>query len=137
MIVLIDTNVLVSAIIARGNAGDVLGHCLQVHEVVLTRGILAEFEQVLRVKLDFPPDYVDEAVAFLGENVLLVGCERPASGACRDPDDDWILAGAQAANANCIVTGDDDLLVLRSFAGIRMVRPADFWRFEASFLQKP
>lgn len=37
---------------------------------------------------------------------------------CRDPDDDAILACAVAAKADLIVSGDKDLLVLQSHAGI-------------------
>ena len=36
----------------------------------------------------------------------------------RDPDDDHVLACALAAKADLIVTGDTDLLVLKSFQGI-------------------
>ena len=42
---------------------------------------------------------------------------------CRDPDDDLVLATAVAADANLIVTGDDDLLVLGTYEGIAIVSP--------------
>jgi putative PIN family toxin of toxin-antitoxin system len=47
-----------------------------------------------------------------------------ASPVCRDSADDHVLAVALAANADVIVSGDDDLLVLGSFAGIPIVTPA-------------
>ena len=43
----------------------------------------------------------------------------------RDPDDDHVIACALAARANFIVTGDDDLLVLGSVGGIRIMRVAE------------
>ena len=43
----------------------------------------------------------------------------------RDPDDLIVLACAVAANADMIVTGDEDLLVLAEFRGIPIVRPID------------
>jgi len=43
---------------------------------------------------------------------------RPVS---RDADDDAVLACAAAARAGLIVSGDGDLLSLRSFRGIRIV----------------
>lgn len=46
---------------------------------------------------------------------------RPVS---RDPDDDAVLAAAVASRADLIVSGDRDLLVLRSHAGISIVDPA-------------
>lgn len=45
---------------------------------------------------------------------------------CRDPKDDKSLELAVAANADCIVTGDKDLLVLNPFRGIKIISPGDF-----------
>jgi len=44
----------------------------------------------------------------------------------RDQDDVIIIAVALAANADVIVTGDQDLLTLNEFAGIPIVTPKDF-----------
>lgn len=43
----------------------------------------------------------------------------------RDPDDDLVLALAIAANVELIVSGDNDLLSLRSFQGIPILPPAE------------
>ena len=43
---------------------------------------------------------------------------------CRDPDDDAVLACAKAANADLIISGDQDLLVLQAFEGIQIVTVA-------------
>lgn len=42
---------------------------------------------------------------------------------CRDPDDDEVLALAIAAKVDLIVSGDNDLLSLRSFQGIPIIAP--------------
>lgn len=44
----------------------------------------------------------------------------------RDPDDAKIIATAIAANAEVLITGDQDLLVLRDVQGIRILTPAQF-----------
>jgi putative PIN family toxin of toxin-antitoxin system len=44
---------------------------------------------------------------------------------CRDPDDDELLALAQAAGVDLIISGDMDLLSLSSFEGIEIVVPAE------------
>jgi putative PIN family toxin of toxin-antitoxin system len=46
--------------------------------------------------------------------------------ACRDPKDDKFLSLAVAAQADCIVTRDSDLLVLNPFQDIPILTPADF-----------
>ena len=45
---------------------------------------------------------------------------------CRDPKDNQFLALAADAEADCIVSGDKDLLVLHPWRGIAIVTPADF-----------
>jgi uncharacterized protein len=45
---------------------------------------------------------------------------------CRDPKDDKYLELALAAGAEIIVSGDDDLLVLHPWRGVRILRPADY-----------
>lgn len=45
---------------------------------------------------------------------------------CRDPNDDHVLAAALAAEADCIVTGDADLLALGCYQGILMVTVRGF-----------
>ena len=49
---------------------------------------------------------------------------------CRDPDDDAILGTAVAGNADCIVTGDSDLLVLDRFRDVDIISPAEFAGYE-------
>jgi len=44
---------------------------------------------------------------------------------CRDADDDQLLALAQTANVDMLVSGDNDLLQIGAFAGIPIVTPAD------------
>ena len=48
----------------------------------------------------------------------------------RDKDDDHILAAALKAKVDCIITGDNDLLVLKAIEGIPILFPADFWKLE-------
>ncbi|MCY4377747.1 MAG: putative toxin-antitoxin system toxin component, PIN family [Spirochaetaceae bacterium] len=45
---------------------------------------------------------------------------------CRDPDDDKVLEVALMGAADCIVTGDQDLLELASFRGLPILAPANF-----------
>ena len=45
---------------------------------------------------------------------------------CRDSDDDKILECALLANADYIISGDDDLLVLEEFRGIRIITAKEY-----------
>jgi predicted nucleic acid-binding protein len=45
---------------------------------------------------------------------------------CRDSDDDLILACAGDAVADYVVTGDEDLLVLKNYEDISILNPREF-----------
>ena len=44
----------------------------------------------------------------------------------RDPKDEKILATAKAAAASCLITGDQDLLVLHPFEEVNILTPTQF-----------
>lgn len=46
----------------------------------------------------------------------------------KDPDDDAVIAAAVEGAAGYVVTGAPHLLEIGSYAGIRIVTPAQFWR---------
>ena len=125
MTVILDTNVIVAALVAKGLCHEVVVRALGSSTVVTSPALLDELEHTLRAKFTLGP----AATAFLEQlrlRVLLVvptPLETPVS---RDADDDVVLATAVAANATFIVTGDLDLLVLRSYSGIDIVTPRDF-----------
>lgn len=45
---------------------------------------------------------------------------------CRDPKDDMYLELALSGQADCIITGDQDLLVLNPFKNIPIITPLEF-----------
>lgn len=56
--------------------------------------------------------------------LVTVVAPQPAAPTSRDPDDDHVLAAALAAQADAIVSGDNDLLCLVAHQGIAIVRAA-------------
>jgi len=129
--VLLDTNVLIAAFISRGACSDLLEHCARAHHVVASEEILHEFRRTLHDKFHTPLREAREAVALLRSRLEIVRPIALSDAACRDPDDDMVLATALAGRCAAIVTGDADLLVLSEWQNIPIIRPRDFWRFEA------
>jgi len=128
--VVLDTNVLISAFIARGLCAEVFEAVLAQHLLVVSDGLLDEFVRTLTDKLGFRPDRVHDALSLLrrvGEDVEVEPLSTPV---CRDPDDDAVLALARTGSADCIVTGDSDLLTLERFEGVPILSPRQFWEFE-------
>jgi len=66
-----------------------------------------------------------ELIVFL-ESVATFVFPKEKISLCRDPEDNIILECASAGKVDKIVTGDTDLLSLKSFRGISIVTPKEF-----------
>jgi putative PIN family toxin of toxin-antitoxin system len=123
-----DTNVLVAAFVAEGTCSKLLmrGRKKQFHLIVCPV-ILQEFNRVLINKVSATRNEARTALRIVSEAIQsVVHPSQSVPSVCRDPDDDAILACALEARADYLVTGDVDLLELKIFEGIRIVRPRDF-----------
>jgi len=121
--IVFDTNVLLAAFATRGLCETLFESCLAEHEIVLSPPILDEFREHLAGKFKLPAARVNEIVAFLKAECSQVEPTPVPKNACRDPDDLLILGTAIAAKANCIVTGDKDLLTLGDYERVAIVAP--------------
>jgi putative PIN family toxin of toxin-antitoxin system len=123
--VVLDTNVLLSGLLMRGVCEAVLDACLgsDEHTVVLSEHILREFARQAETKFRIPASDVEETLHFLRTRVQVVLPVSIADGTCRDPDDLPVLGTLLAADADCLVTGDADLLSLGAFEGRPIVSP--------------
>ncbi|MEX2527855.1 MAG: putative toxin-antitoxin system toxin component, PIN family [Gemmatimonadota bacterium] len=128
-----DTNVLIAAFLSRGHCHELLEHAARNHDLLTSEFILREFQEKLVGKLRVEARLVDAAVELQRSRMGSVEPEPLAGPVARDPDDDWILATAAAAEADCLITGDSDLLDLGDYAGIPILSPGSFWEFEAGF----
>ena len=62
----------------------------------------------------------------------MIQIPKALAAVCRDPDDNMVLECALAGHAQYIVSGDKDLLELKEFRGVRIVRAAEFLRLLAT-----
>lgn len=131
MRIVLDTNVLIAAFISHGQSAELLEYLIRRHTIVLSQFILDEFRDKLTSKFKFSAASVNSAIELIIGRSEIVESPSLDSSVSRDPDDDYILSTARSGNAHCIVTGDKDLLVLESFCDIPILRPAQFWAFEA------
>ncbi len=127
MRVCLDTNVLVAAVATRGLAADVVRLVLAEHDLLVPEVVLVELERVLATKLKLPKARITEALAFLREHEVIAKPARVLEVEVRDRADAWVLASAVAAQADVLVTGDQDLLVLGHRAPVRLLDPRGFW----------
>jgi putative PIN family toxin of toxin-antitoxin system len=123
-----DTNVLVAALVAEGICSKILtrGRKNQFHLIACSI-IHQEFERVLIKKFSATRKETHSALRIVSEAIhSVVRPSQSVKSICRDPDDDAILACALEARADYLITGDEDLLDLKTFRGIRIVTPRDF-----------
>jgi len=130
----LDTNILIAALVADGLCRDLVRRRLENHVLISSRPLLDELHHKLEEKFEVRT----KNVPFLRAYVQRVEIVRPAAlpkNACRDPDDVAVLASAVAGQADCIITGNEDLLVLREYNGIRILTPRQW--LENQDLQEP
>jgi putative PIN family toxin of toxin-antitoxin system len=126
--VVLDSSVLIAAAISRGGVcanlfEDVLTH----HELVVSDFIVTEVARKLRDKFQFPEIEIRLLRRFLNAAALSVKPAELPLDACRDPLDVPVLGTAVAAASAFIVTVDKDLLALKVFHGIAIIKPGEFW----------
>ena len=125
--IVLDTNILVSAIIAKGKPRDLLR--LAIHRrylLIKSRETIEEFVEVLqRPKFKITRNEVVKAKNVLvktGKTIKLTSKRRVIK---EDPDDDIFINTALDGNADYIVSGDPHLLGLSKYKGIEIVTVND------------
>ena len=131
MKLLLDTNVLVAALVARGTCSDLLEHCVRQHVVVSSQPLLNELREVLERKFRQRASDVRATLQLFAETFTLVTPDTLDPPVCRDRDDDVVLAAALAGECAAIISGDEDLLILNPFRGIQVLAPSAFWKWES------
>ena len=130
MRVVLDSNVLVAAIAARGTCSELFAHVLANHDFAVDDNLVGEVERVLREKIKAPSDRVADFTRLLRGHATVLAPRPLGEPACRDPDDDRVLALCRAHHAEVLVTGDKDLLVLDPWEGLRILVPGEFWALD-------
>jgi uncharacterized protein len=125
--VVIDNNVLFASFLFDS------GNCNKIMQMVtdgeiknyISIEMLSEFEEKLKKKFEVDNNTVQELLTFtifISQFInITVKIEK-----ARDVKDNMVLETAVSADANYIITGDKDLLVLNEFKGIKIISPHDF-----------
>jgi uncharacterized protein len=120
--VVVDTNVLVSALIGDGKPRRLVVELLDKHTVILSRQMLAELADVLsRDKFSVTSSQVDRFVSSLVRMSKIVPDNAQFKVILEDPDDNKVLNTAFSGRADFIVTGDHHLLALNQFKKTKIV----------------
>ena len=122
----LDTNILVSALLYNGNERRVLEAAIRGdYKLILSLPILDEVEGALR-RLGVDETMIEGYLLRLMEISEIVAPKKIEETPLRDRDDIKILECAVSGSSNYIVTGDQDLLTLIEYRGIRILRSIEF-----------
>ena len=135
----LDTNVLVSGLVAKqGPPRQVLDAWLEGRYTIVTSLYLVEeLTHVLSYpriaeRLLMNDEEVEALLAALLSQAAVTPGQLRLPGVTRDPKDDAVVACAKEGEADYIVSGDQDLLVLGEYEGIQVITPRQFVEILAS-----
>lgn len=122
----LDTNILISAIAFGGKPEEVLNLVLDEKVIAVTSPILlAEFQEVYNK--NFPLKFVDfELTLERIEEIFKMVKPKRSLKIVRDEDDNRVLEAAVEGNCDFIITGDKDLLDLGKYKKINIMKADEF-----------
>jgi putative PIN family toxin of toxin-antitoxin system len=138
MMLVADTNVLVSAIVFGGKPRQILlwaeaGYL----QLALSPALLNELKGVLtRPKIGFNVAQAEAAAVEIMNLAATVFPVLRLHHVSQDPDDNRVLECAVASRAQVIVSGDRHLLDLLAYRQIPVMTPADFTAYFGATLKK-
>lgn len=132
---LLDTNIIISYLLLPESGGNPQAIFQALFDgqftLLLPEDLLDEIvvtaSQKEHLKQRMPVDRLREVVTFLqeiGEPIPRIKDTIPSVS--RDPKDDYLLAYAVVGQADYLVSGDKDLLVLKRIEGVVIISPAEF-----------
>lgn len=126
--VVLDTNVIVSALITDGPPRHILERCRTMQELLfLSDALLSELAEVMRRKFRWSPVQVNMLLREVRMFAIIVVPVRSVTLIADDPADNRVLECAIEARADVIVSGDTrHLQPLGAFEGIPILSPSAF-----------
>lgn len=127
MKVVFDTNIFISAFaIPGGKAEEAYLLALQQRfQLISSIAILTETARILQHKFDWSSDQTEQLMTHISKVAEVLRTD-PNMHVLKDEADNRILECGVKANADLIVTGDRELLTLKQYEGIAIVKLVDF-----------
>lgn len=132
MKLVLDANVVVAAFASLGLCEAVFELCLDSHQLLVSEELLGEIYRNLREKIGLPESTAGQIDGLLRDTCEVLTPLPAVTDACRAPDDLHVIGLAAAGNADFLITGDNDLLILKNIGRCRILTPRQF----ADFIHK-
>ena len=129
MRVVLDTNVLISAILVPGSNPDKVMQLARNKfiQIISSPEILEELEHTLRKKIKYPERQIKDFMIWVNNLVKVISPVHTVSKVCAKETDHRIIECALSGGARYIISGDKKhLLCLKKYKDIEIISPAEF-----------
>ena len=127
MKILIDTNILLSGLYFHGLPKKLFQELDENFKICVNEKIIAEYADKIDNKFSKSRYILDKDLREKIFSSFISFEVKSDLKICRDPDDDKFVNCAIDARAIYIVSGDNDLLTIKNFAGIEIVTAREFY----------
>jgi putative PIN family toxin of toxin-antitoxin system len=128
MKIVLDSNIFVSSFFWKGNPRRIFDRVTNgLDELYITDEILKEIAAVMsRKKFDTKINDIKDYIKIIESYSIKLFPQNKIKEGSRDKDDNKILECGFEGNADFIITGDYDLLVLKKYNNIKIVKPKEY-----------
>lgn len=130
MKLVLDTNVYLAAYLTRGLSAEVLEYAATQHEIYASWEVINEFLNKLVKKFHVPKELAQSVQKSLLGAVIICDAPSKTKDRCRDKMDAHVIDLVAAVQPKYLITGDKDLLVLKTLSKTRIVTPRAFFEKE-------
>ena len=126
MRIVLDTNVFISSIVFKGICREVFNEVIENDQCFIYPFILNELKNKLQSKFLITTSGVLDLENDILRVFILQNPHTDFPSICRDNYDNNILQIAESVNADYIITGDKDLLILQKYKQSKIISPSEY-----------
>ncbi len=126
--IVIDTNIWISFLIGKTLAGLDRAIINKSFVILFSEELFDELVEVMRrpkLRRYFPEERIKEFIALLQQRTKIINIKTVITE-CRDPKDNFLLELCISGKADCLITGDEDLIILNPFRKTKIINYSDF-----------
>lgn len=128
MILVLDTNILISAIVFGGKPRTIF-KSITIDKLavgVTSKILLTELIDVLKTKFGYSPKELIKIKKIISKNFLIIEPKNIPKIISEDPFDNQVLAIANSASVDFIISGDNHLLKIKKYEKTPIITPHRF-----------
>ena len=128
MKLVLDTNIFISAFYWGGNSKKIINRIIEgIDELYITDQIINEISNVMkRAKFNTENKTIEGYIKTIEKSGKKIFIQGKIKGICRDKDDDDKIECAVLSHADYLITGDDDLLILKNYEKTKIITQREY-----------